>query len=88
MPAKKTKKKTTKARPKKAVKTVAKKKVTTKKKVARKKKAPTKAAKALAYECGICGYRMIVDEVCGCVEEHVFVCCNKVMKKKREKKAA
>lgn len=80
MPAKKTKKKTTKA--------AVKKKVTPKKKVVRKKKAPAKAEKALAYECGVCGYRMIVDEVCGCAEEHVFVCCNKVMKKKSKKKAA
>lgn len=88
MPAKKTKKKTTKAKPKKTTKAAAKKKVTTKKKVAKKKKAPAKAEKALAYECGICGYRLIVDEVCGCAEEHVFVCCNKVMKKKGKKKAA
>jgi hypothetical protein len=30
----------------------------------------------------VCGYRIIVDEACGCAEEHVFVCCDKPMKKK------
>ena len=34
------------------------------------------------YECRVCGYRIVVDAVCGCAEEHVFICCGKPMKKK------
>ena len=75
MPAKKATKKTA----AKAKKTAAK-KAPAKKKTARVKKGQ-------AYECNVCGYRIIVDEVCGCAEEHVFVCCEKPMKK-RAKKAA
>jgi len=71
MPAKKTTKKTVK---KKAVKKAT--------KAAPKKKAAAKVKKGDAYECGVCGYRLIVDEVCGCVEEHVYICCEKPMKKK------
>jgi hypothetical protein len=77
MPAKKTAKKTTKKAPKKATK-----------KAAPKKKATTKIKKGQAYECGICGYRIIIDEVCGCAEEHLFICCDKQMKKKRAKRKA
>jgi hypothetical protein len=47
-----------------------------------KKKAVAKAKKGESYQCGVCGYRVIVDEACGCAEEHVFVCCDKPMKKK------
>jgi hypothetical protein len=35
-----------------------------------------------ALECGICGYRVIVDEACGCAEEHVLTCCGAPMAKK------
>ena len=52
------------------------------------KKKTTKAKKDQAYECSVCGYRIIVDEVCGCAEEHVFVCCEKPMKRKGAKKSA
>lgn len=52
------------------------------------KKKTTRVKKGQAYECSVCGYRIIVDKVCGCAEEHVFVCCEKPMKKKRAKKAA
>jgi len=45
------------------------------------KKASTKAKKGQAYTCGVCGYRVVVDEACGCAEEHVFVCCDQPMKK-------
>jgi hypothetical protein len=58
-----------KAKPKKAVKTV-KKAI----KAAPKKKAP-------ALECGVCGYRVIVDEACGCAEEHALICCGQPMAK-------
>jgi len=44
-----------------------------------KKAAPAK--KAPAMTCEVCGYRVIVDEACGCVEEHVLLCCNQPMTK-------
>ncbi len=43
------------------------------------KEAPKKAYPAL--QCGVCGYRVIVDEACGCVEEHVLMCCSQPMAK-------
>ena len=43
------------------------------------KEAPKKAYPA--FQCGVCGYRVVVDEACGCVEEHVLVCCNQPMTK-------
>jgi hypothetical protein len=55
------------------------------KKPAPKPKAKAKAkprAKAKdALECGVCGYRVVVDEACGCVEEHVLICCGRPMAK-------
>ncbi len=48
----------------------------------------TRAKKGQAYQCGVCGYRVVVDEACGCAEEHVFICCDKPMKKGPAKKAA
>lgn len=63
------------AKPKKAVKPKAKKVIKPKAKAAPKKKAP-------ALECGICGYRVIVDQACGCVEEHALICCGEPMGKK------
>lgn len=47
------------------------------------KKAKPKNKKGTIYECRVCGYRIVVDEACGCAEEHVFVCCQQPMKKKR-----
>ena len=92
MPAKKTAKKSVN---KTAAKKVTKAKKATKKKDAKKptktapeKKAPAKTQKGLSYECSVCGFRVVVDEFCGCVEEHILLCCNKPMKKKRSKKAA
>lgn len=32
-----------------------------------------------ALECRVCGYRVVVDEACGCVEEHVLLCCGHPM---------
>ena len=54
----------------------------------RKAKPKAKIKKGDKYECGICGYRIVVDEACGCAEEHVYVCCGKKMKKSSPKKAA
>lgn len=78
------------AKPKKAVKKptrAAAAKPAAKAKPAR-KKATTQIKKGSAYECRVCGVRVIVDEVCGCVEEHVFICCHQPMRKKRKTRAA
>lgn len=57
-----------------------------------KKAAPKKTTAASrsgqAYECGVCGYRVVVDEACGCEEEHVFICCDKPLRKVAARKPA
>jgi hypothetical protein len=66
-------------------KTAPKKSKVTTKKTPKKKPATKKTVKSRkgdTYKCSVCGYRLIVDEVCGCAEEHVFICCEKTMKKK------
>ena len=45
-------------------------------------KAKAKAKPKPALECGVCGYRVVVDEACGCAEEHVLICCGQPMAKK------
>jgi rubrerythrin len=74
--------------PQKSVKRTAKKtaakKTTAKKPAAKKTKIDVK--KGQAFECRVCGYRFVVDQVCGCVEEHLFICCDEPMKKKRARK--
>jgi len=45
-------------------------------------KAKPKAKAKGALECGVCGYRVVVDEACGCAEEHVLICCGEPMVKK------
>jgi len=67
--------------PVKVIKKVAKPKKTVKPKKAPKPKVSTKKGPAL--ECGVCGYRVIVDQTCGCVEEHTLICCDKPMGKKK-----
>ena len=47
-----------------------------------------KAEKKAAYECRVCGSYAVVDPVCGCAEEHLFICCGKPMKKAGAKKPA
>ncbi len=47
-----------------------------------KKKVGAKAPKGPAYECRVCGFRVVVDEACGCTEEHALICCNQPMAKK------
>jgi hypothetical protein len=56
-------------------------------KKATKKPAARKGAKA-AYECRICGSYAVIDPVCGCAEEHVFICCGQPMKKAVARKPA
>lgn len=46
------------------------------------------AGRGQAYECGVCGYRVVVDEACGCEEEHVFICCDKPLRKVAARKPA
>jgi hypothetical protein len=47
-----------------------------------KAKARKAAAKAKpGYACEVCGYRLVVDEACGCAEEHVILCCGRPMAK-------
>ncbi len=52
------------------------------------KSAGTKKAsggKGEAYECHVCGYRLVVDSTGCCAEEHVFLCCGRPMQKKAGK---
>jgi len=44
--------------------------------------AKPKAKAKDALECGVCGYRVVVDEACGCAEEHVLICCGEPMVRK------
>jgi hypothetical protein len=44
-----------------------------------KKPAPKKMVDGL--NCEVCGYRVIIDEACGCVEEHLLLCCDRPMTK-------
>ena len=46
-----------------------------------KAKAPAKK-KSPALQCGVCGYRVVVDQACGCAEEHALICCGQPMAKK------
>jgi hypothetical protein len=56
------------------------------KKSAAARKAPAK--KGQPYECRVCGYRVVVDNACGCDEEHVFICCDQPMGRAASGKAA
>ncbi|NIM90811.1 MAG: hypothetical protein GTO17_07675 [Candidatus Aminicenantes bacterium] len=83
--AKRTVKKAKKATPRKTVKAAPKKKIAPKKKAAPRKKT-AKVKKGETYQCQVCGVGVVVDEACGCVEEHTFICCMKPMKKRAKKK--
>lgn len=41
-----------------------------------------------AWECRVCGSVAVIDPVCGCAEEHLFICCGKPMAKAATKRAA
>ena len=47
-----------------------------------------KIPKGQGYECRTCGYRVVIDSVCGCGEEHILICCGKPMKQAAAKKPA
>jgi len=54
----------------------------TSRKAAKPKAKPGSKPKAKAgLECRVCGYRVVVDEACGCVEEHILLCCGRPMSK-------
>ncbi len=78
MPVKKTTKKATKKAKPKATKKPA--RTESKTKQGRKVKA------GQAYECSVCGFRLVVD-ACGGVEEHYLICCQEAMKQKKPKPA-
>jgi hypothetical protein len=74
-----------------------KKPATKQKTISKKKSAPVKKAtpakktatmkKSISMKkpklvCGVCGYAVTVDNVCGCAEEHTLICCGKAMAKK------
>jgi len=56
--------------------------------VKKKAKPAAGARKGEGYVCGVCGYSVVVDEACGCEEEHIFICCDQPMKKKGVRKTA
>jgi len=64
-----------------AVKTKAKAKAKAAKPVKKAAKKAVRKAKPPALECGLCGYRVIIDEACGCAEEHILICCGLPMAK-------
>jgi hypothetical protein len=33
------------------------------------------------YECEVCGFSVIVDEICDCAEIHTLMCCNQPMER-------
>ena len=45
------------------------------------------AEKIGVYVCGGCGFSLVVDEECGCVESHEILCCGEPMKEKKAKAA-
>jgi len=44
-----------------------------------------KVAKGDAYECGVCGMSIVVDEPCGCEDTCDIMCCGEPMKEKKVK---
>jgi hypothetical protein len=50
-----------------------------------KKAAAAKTDKGDYLVCDVCGFAVIVDEICGCVETHEILCCSEPMKKKAAK---
>ncbi len=50
-----------------------------KKGTSRKTSTARRGSQASGYECGVCGYRVLVDKDCGCAEEHVLMCCDEPM---------
>ena len=53
-----------------------------------KKAAAAKTNKGDYLVCDVCGFAVVVDEICGCVETHEILCCSEPMKKKAPKAKA
>lgn len=51
---------------------------------AKKAAAARKSLKGDSLECNVCGLVITVDEDCGCVEEHVILCCDEPMKARKK----
>lgn len=58
--------------------------------------APKKAVKKVskkavkkgdAYQCGVCGLAITVDEVCDCIDACDIICCEQQMKPKKQAKS-
>jgi rubrerythrin len=49
---------------------------------AKKPKARKTISKGDYYVCDVCGLSVVVDEVCGCVETHEILCCERPMRKR------
>jgi hypothetical protein len=55
-----------------------------------KKEATTKkkVSKGDAYECGVCGMAVVVEEPCGCEDDFALMCCGEPMKARKSKAKA
>jgi len=62
------------------------KKAVAKKASAKKVTARGKSQVGDSYVCGVCGFSVTVDEVCGCEDVCDIICCSGPMKRKRSKK--
>ena len=43
------------------------------------------AKKGDAYQCGVCGLAVTVNEACGCADAHDIICCDTPMKPRKRK---
>lgn len=48
---------------------------------------PQPAARGDVLTCELCGFSVIVDEVCGCVEAHELICCDLPMTRRAARAA-
>jgi len=54
---------------------------------AKKPRARSRTTKGDSYVCDVCGLVVTVDEVCGCIDAHEILCCEKPMRKRTTKAA-
>ena len=45
--------------------------------------AKKKVSKGDAYECGVCGMAVVVDEPCTCEDDFALMCCGEPMKERK-----
>ena len=53
-------------------------------KKALKKASGKRVKKGDAYQCGVCGLAVTVDQVCGCADACDIICCGEQMKPKKK----